>query len=91
VANIVFDVTDELGKTRAIRHNRTYPKVRNNQKALIVKLADRIANVRFSKKQGSHQFDMYKKEHAEFKGALYGLGFEMMWTYLDSLFDETSV
>lgn len=70
VANIVFDVTDELGKNRKERHERTYPKTRKNPDAVIVKLADRIANV-LTSQSGHPMFQKYSKEYPEFKKALY--------------------
>lgn len=45
VADIVWAVTDEEGKTRKEKKAKTYPKIKANKKAVIVKLIDRISNV----------------------------------------------
>jgi len=45
-AVIVFAVTDEPGKSRKERHERTYPKTAATPKAGILKLGDRVANVK---------------------------------------------
>lgn len=65
VADIVYAVTDELGKNRRERHERTYPKIHQDDEAIIVKLCDRLGNVRFSRATGG-KLDMYKREHDEF-------------------------
>ena len=66
VAEMVYCVTDELGRDRAEKKRKTLPKTASNSDAIIVKLADRIANLR----QGG-KVDMYAKEYAEFRNALY--------------------
>ena len=62
VAEMVFCVTDELGRNRQERKEKTYPKIRSNPDAIVIKLADRIANIEHGGKVG-----MYKKEHDHFK------------------------
>ena len=59
-------VTDEPGLPRAERKRKTYTKIATSRKAAILKLADRLANVRNGAKN-----DMYRREHPEFKRALY--------------------
>jgi len=49
VAEIVYCVTDELGRDRKERKEKTYPKIRSNWKAGVVKLCDRIANIQQAK------------------------------------------
>lgn len=66
VAEIVYCVTDELGRDRAEKKRKTLPKTASNPDAIIVKLADRIANL----EQGG-KIDMYAKEYADFRNALY--------------------
>lgn len=82
VADIVFAVTDEPGQNRKIRKALTYPKIRKDPRAVQLKLADRIANVR-----GGGKFtEMYKSEYEDFKRNLYTKGqFEDMWAALDAL------
>ncbi len=66
VAEIVYCVTDELGRNRKERKAKTYPKIQGNWKATIVKICDRIANMQQSKDYNQKLFDMYKKEHEDF-------------------------
>lgn len=66
VAEMVFCVTDELGRTREEKKRKTLPKTAGNKSAIILKLADRIANV----SQGGKN-DMYVKEYPDFKEALF--------------------
>ena len=72
VADIVYDVTDELGKNRKERKEKTYPKTKANWKAIVVKLCDRIANVRHSGIYAPDKYKMYQREHFDFCEALGG-------------------
>lgn len=91
IAEITWRVTDELGENREVRKAKTYPKIAESSSATIIKLADRIANVRAAKKLGdsSQYFAMYLKEYSEFKKALYNENqldvIESMWETLDKL------
>jgi (p)ppGpp synthase/HD superfamily hydrolase len=69
-SDIVYDVTNELGKNRKERAEKTYPKIAKNPLAIRVKLADRIANMEFSKQSGSGMFEKYCKESDSFHDAL---------------------
>lgn len=66
VAEIVYAVSDESGRNRQERHEKTYPKIRANWKAVAVKICDRIANMRHSKEYDKTKFKMYHNEHDEF-------------------------
>jgi (p)ppGpp synthase/HD superfamily hydrolase len=82
VAEIVFAVTDELGRNRKEKKEKTYPKIKSNPDALVVKLADRIANV----EHGIRKTKMYKEEFAEFRNELFVEGqCVKMWDYLEKL------
>jgi (p)ppGpp synthase/HD superfamily hydrolase len=89
IAEIVYAVTDELGRNRKERKEKTYPKIKANWKAIAVKLCDRIANIEHSIASNSRFKDLYVKEHIEFKENL--LTFETVentklgWAYLDNL------
>ncbi len=94
VAEIVQAVTNEPGKNRAERHEKTYPKILANEKALRVKLADRIANTRACIRMGDHGLlEMYTKEWPTFQKHLRMTGFtpivERLWATLDNLMTET--
>ena len=86
VADAVYDVTDELGRNREERHRKTYPKTAQNVNAIIVKLADRISNVRQSLKSGG-KLDMYKKEYVYFQAILRSdnESTKAMWSELDKI------
>ena len=75
-ADIIYAVTNEKGKTRSERANdKYYEGIRANPLAVIVKLADRVANVTYSKNVGSSMFNKYKKENENF---LKSLGIDSM-------------
>jgi guanosine-3',5'-bis(diphosphate) 3'-pyrophosphohydrolase len=72
IAEIVYCVTDELGRNRKERKIKTYPKIKSNNDALCVKLCDRIANMQQSfLDHNENLLEMYIKEHKEFKKALF--------------------
>src|SRR5665213_3526717 len=80
VADIVSRVTNEPGKNRKEKHLKTYPKIRTSEDAITLKLADRIANVETSLEGRDPKFQMYRKEHKNFKTILYKPGVhEVMW------------
>lgn len=83
VARLVHAVTNEDGPNRKTRHALTYPKIRENgEKAIRLKLADRIANV----EAGGNLVGMYRKEYEDFKRALYTPNqAEDMWKHLTGL------
>lgn len=102
VAEMVYDVTDEMGRNRKERKKKTYPKIRENGDSMILKLADRIANIRFSSFSpfgDNNKIDMYRKEAKEFESELrnrfdyrdnpeYGLKVIKMWEHIDELLKE---
>jgi len=59
-------VTDEAGKNRKERKAKTYQNLKGHSQGTIIKLIDRLANVRRGAKN-----DMYRKEHDGFKAALF--------------------
>lgn len=67
IAEIVYCMTDEMGRNRKERKEKTYPKIRSNAKSLILKVADRIANVEFSSTQDSGHINMYRDEYHDFE------------------------
>lgn len=66
VAEIVYAVTDELGRNRTERHLKTYPKIYNNWKATAVKICDRIVNINESLLSNDRMCKLYVKEHDNF-------------------------
>lgn len=90
VAEIVWRVTDEPGKNRRERKRLTYPKIAGSQDALVIKLADRIANVSESFRNNTGLLEMYKKEYPEFSNTLrkFGSPLDEMWEWLDRVLIE---
>ena len=71
IAEIVYLVTDEKGRNRKERHEKTYPLIATNWKAVVVKVCDRIANMEHSYYNNEGKFSMYLGENKEFRNALY--------------------
>lgn len=92
VAEIVYCVTDELGRNRTERKMKTYPKIRSNVKATIVKICDRIGNITHSKTNNSKMYNLYKKEnelfHAELIKDFDNPDVNKAWDKLKTIFDE---
>jgi len=92
IAEIVFAVTDELGRNRKERKEKTYPKIRANWKATAVKVCDRIANIGHSKVYNKDMIKMYRKEHNNFVNELYvnehPKDVRKAWNLLEKVFEE---
>lgn len=71
VAEMVFAVTDPKARTREERKLLVYNDLIAYPKAIIIKLADRIANVKHAKRTGNSKLERYKKENIKFKEKLY--------------------
>jgi len=83
VAEMVYCVTDELGRDRNEKHLKTLPKIASNPSAIIIKLADRIANIEHGGK-----VEMYSQEYGEFRRSLFAntpTDGKRMWDHLDVL------
>jgi (p)ppGpp synthase/HD superfamily hydrolase len=92
IAEIVFCMTDDKnGKTRKEKKDLTYPKLATNPDSIVLKLADRIANMEnaevAAKEKDEKDFGkMYMKEFKKFRWMLYRPGHaDEMWAYLDRL------
>ncbi len=82
---LVSLVSDETGGNRRERKQKTNLKQlwigKENETALIVKAADRLANVREGGKN-----DMYRKEHRDFKLACYRKGLcDNLWEEMEKI------
>lgn len=90
VADLVWRVTDEPGNNRKERKAATYQKISESENAIILKLADRIANVESSLQNNHNLFLMYKREHSVFSERLKPQSktdvAARMWKHLDDLF-----
>ena len=83
VAEMVYCVTDELGRNRKEKKAKTLPKTASNPSAIVIKLADRIANMEHGGK-----LDMYVEEHQEFKNALFDNtpnDAKIMWNHIEEI------
>ncbi len=87
VIDMVDACTDGEGRKRSERKVRSYKLIATTPNAVVVKLADRIANVTAG--IGKPHMDMYRKEHPGFKEALYlspsDMSVEPMWARLEEL------
>lgn len=93
VAEIVFAVTDELGRSRKERKKKTLPKLTGFEDAQIVKLADWIANLRDCHRNRSDLLQMYRKDYRSFRDAVKHEATELMlpfWDEIESLLGESS-
>lgn len=88
IAELVYALTNEKGRTRKDRANsKYYEGIRDTPLAGFVKICDRIANVKYSIENGSSMADRYRKEADEFHAVLYDTGYHpAMWEYMKSLF-----
>ena len=93
VADIVYSVTNELGKNRKERALRTYPKIAADEDATYVKCCDRLANTAYSRRGAGNgddvdtrMFGVYTKEYSDFRAALYKPGAHpRLWARLDEV------
>jgi (p)ppGpp synthase/HD superfamily hydrolase len=64
VTAIVYSVSDGWGFTRSERKANAYPKIQQNWKATVVKILDRVSNIKTSiEHRNTKKYDMYRKEH----------------------------
>ena len=91
VAACVALLTDESGANRKERKAKTYAKLAAvtgiNETALLVKTADRLANVRACVQDGKTSlWQLYQSEQAAFRAAVYRPGLcDPFWSELDLL------
>ena len=89
IGNLVDALTDGPGATRVEKKQKPYATIPKVPGALLVKLADRIANVRRTIAEGTaadKYRETYTQEHAGFCKALGGTGEgKAMWAVLDGL------
>jgi guanosine-3',5'-bis(diphosphate) 3'-pyrophosphohydrolase len=89
VADCVAVVTDEPGENRRARKSTTNAKLSatSNSLALMVKAADRLANLMESQRcPASGKLAMYRREHEAFRKAAYRPGLcDDLWHHIDSI------
>lgn len=88
VASLVDACTDGRGASRRERKERPFRLIPRTPGSLLVKLADRIANVESAARGRPGLLAMYRKEHPEFEKRLRGPSVaEPMWDHLRSLLE----
>lgn len=91
VSECVRLVTDETGANRKERKARTNTKLAavsgEKELALVVKAADRLANLRMSAREGSgSKLEMYRREHVPFRQAAYRPGIcDGLWEEMERI------
>lgn len=71
VAEMVYAVTDPKGRTREEKKAKVYEDLKAYPKAIVIKLADRIANVRNCiRTNNTEKIVKYRKEDPDFRDAL---------------------
>lgn len=87
VAEIVFAVTTEKGRTREERAGQKYYEgIKKTKYATFVKLCDRLANVMHSKNTESSMLKKYESENDKFVYYLYTQEYHSMFVELKDLF-----
>ena len=95
IAEVVYVVTNELGRNRIERNKKTYPKIKGNDVATALKLADRIANMEYGyENHNDRMFSMYAKELDSFEQGIRDVTVETkemtnMWNHLRWLANQT--
>jgi (p)ppGpp synthase/HD superfamily hydrolase len=89
VASTVDAVSSAPGKTREERNSATYARIKERgRNAVVLKLADRIANVEEGILTQHDRLSTYEEAHSEFRDALYEFGnADAMWAHLDTLIE----
>ena len=86
VAEAVYAVTNEKGRTRAERANEKYYKgIRENEIATFVKLCDRLANATYSLNNNQRMLDTYRNEMPHFCQTIYNERFKPMFDELQKI------
>lgn len=93
MAYLVAAVTDVSGKNRRERKRATNGKLSrlpsNLTMALVVKAADRLANLRECRRTGDSRLEMYRREHDDFFQAAYRPGLcDSFWEEMAKLLTD---
>ncbi|WP_067538079.1 HD domain-containing protein [Nocardia crassostreae] len=94
VARLVWAVTG-IGPDRPARNQDAYTKIRAYPRAVVLKLADRIANMEAAAADNPGLWEMYRREYPQFRGSLESLlpgepAVASMWQHLDDLYQDTT-
>lgn len=92
VAEHVYNLSNNKGRTRKDRANRAYYEgIRNNEITVFVKICDRLANVENSINEGSDMAQKYGSEHGSFKEELYTKRFESMFADMEDMYESKRI
>ena len=82
-------VTDEPGRNRKEKKEKTYPKIRSDVLAVGLKLCDRLANLSNCRQMERHDLmGMYRAEHTEFVAKLHRPGeYDRLWAAVNGCFE----
>jgi (p)ppGpp synthase/HD superfamily hydrolase len=87
VAEVVFALSNEKGRTRKERANdKYYLGIQTTPCATFVKICDRLANVKYSKITGSRMLEVYKNEFEYFNNKLWSQRFTPMFDEMYAMF-----
>jgi (p)ppGpp synthase/HD superfamily hydrolase len=89
VANLVLAVSGE-GMNRHERHEDTKKKLEQYPDAIILKMADRLVNMRSSKVHKPGLFKTYCKEHISFI-PLFSSSHPVLWQWIQEVLPDTSL
>lgn len=88
IADLVYAVTNEKGKTREEKANiHYYNGINKCEYAVYVKLCDRMANILWGVMYGGVMLAKYKKEQEHFLNSLNTEGYEVMVADLKAMLD----
>lgn len=86
VAEIVFALSNEKGKTRKERASKKYyDDMKKIDYASFLKLCDRLANIEYSLESKGSMINAYKREHTEFRANLYDVRFKPMFDEMEEM------
>lgn len=92
IADLVDAVTNAPGRNREDRAALTYPRIRAvGGDAVVLKLADRIANTEHSIQHKTRHLEMYQREFPDFQRALFVPDeWHAMWDHLRAISAEAA-
>ena len=94
IAELVYSVTDELGRNRPERKQKTLKKLKDfGEDGIVVKLCDRIANLEYTvaTENSRGKWGMYANEHSSFVQTLFNTDHKKcgkLWQRLDKIMEK---
>jgi (p)ppGpp synthase/HD superfamily hydrolase len=92
VADMVYALSNEKGKTRKDRANaKYYQGIKDTPMATFVKVCDRIANIKYSRQTNSSMLEVYRKENENFKNELWSLALTPLFEELETELNRSNL